>query len=133
MAALGFFGIGDTEMLVIMVAILIFFGGKRMPELAKGLGKALKELKRATNEVEQEFKRVMEEAENPPPAPLPPYTPAADALPAAPVVESLPAPAPVHDVQDLNPETRAHPEAAQEEAPKPAKPLWEDGEFHSDV
>ena len=90
LTSLGFFGIGDTEMLVIMVAILIFFGGQKMPELARGLGKALREFKRATSEVEREFKRVMDEVENPP-APMPKYTPSPSSLPAAPIQDLLPA------------------------------------------
>lgn len=89
-SSLAFFGIGDTEMFVIMVAILICFGGQKMPELARGLGKALREFRRATSEVEREFKRVMEEAENPP-APMPKYTPAATTLAAAPTQDLLPA------------------------------------------
>jgi sec-independent protein translocase protein TatA len=55
---------GDTEILLIMVAVLIFFGGDRLPELARGLGKALRELRRATTDVEQEFKRLVNEAEH---------------------------------------------------------------------
>jgi sec-independent protein translocase protein TatA len=62
--AIAFFGIGDTEILIIMVAILIFFGGERLPELARGLGKALRELRRATSDVEREFKRLVNEAEH---------------------------------------------------------------------
>ena len=60
---IAFFGMGDTEILLIMVAILIFFGGDRLPELARGLGKALRELRRATTDVEREFKRLVDEAE----------------------------------------------------------------------
>jgi TatA/E family protein of Tat protein translocase len=67
---LAFLGLSDTEILVIMAAILIFFGGKRMPELARGLGKALREFRRATSDVEREFKRLMDEAESQTIAPL---------------------------------------------------------------
>ena len=44
---LAFFGVGDTEILVIMVVILILFGGNKMPDFARGLGKTLKELRPA--------------------------------------------------------------------------------------
>lgn len=39
------FGIGHTEMLLIIGAMLLFFGAKKLPELAKGLGKGIKEFR----------------------------------------------------------------------------------------
>lgn len=47
------FGIGMTELLVILAIALIIFGPKRLPELAKHLGKALREFKKATDEVKE--------------------------------------------------------------------------------
>lgn len=46
---LGVFGLGGPEMILIVVAILIFFGGSKIPELAKGLGKGIREFKDAAN------------------------------------------------------------------------------------
>lgn len=62
--ALAFLGMSDTELMLVFAVVLIFFGGEKMPELAKGLGKIMREFRRATGEVEREFKRVMDEAEN---------------------------------------------------------------------
>ena len=45
------FGIGFQEMLVILVVVLIFFGPKRLPDLAKSLGKGIAEFKKASDEV----------------------------------------------------------------------------------
>lgn len=42
--------IGTPEMLLIAAAILLLFGGKKIPELAKGLGKGMKEFKKAVDE-----------------------------------------------------------------------------------
>lgn len=44
---------GGWEILLIALVILIFFGAKRIPELAKGLGKGIKEFKNATKEDEK--------------------------------------------------------------------------------
>ena len=47
------FGIGMTELLVILGIALIVFGPKKLPELAKHLGKAMREFRRATEEVKE--------------------------------------------------------------------------------
>lgn len=66
---LGFIeGIGGPELLFIMLIVLLLFGANRLPELARGMGRAIREFKKATSGVEQEVRRAMEE---PPPAPSP--------------------------------------------------------------
>ena len=42
-------GLGAPEIILIIIAILILFGGKKIPELMKGLGKGMKEFKDAQN------------------------------------------------------------------------------------
>ncbi len=49
------FGIGTTELLVILFIILLVFGSKKLPELARGLGKGINEFKRATQEIQSEL------------------------------------------------------------------------------
>lgn len=61
-------GIGGPELIMIMFVVLLLFGANRMPELARGLGRAVREFKKATSGVEQEVRRAMEE---PPPPPKP--------------------------------------------------------------
>jgi sec-independent protein translocase protein TatA len=56
-------GIGGPELIIILLVILLFFGAKRLPELAKGLGKSLKEFKNATQDVQNEFKDAMDAAD----------------------------------------------------------------------
>ncbi len=50
MTALLIGGIGTGEILLIILAILLIFGGKKIPELMRGMGKGVKEFKDAMNE-----------------------------------------------------------------------------------
>lgn len=62
-------------MVVILAVVLMLFGAKKLPELAKGLGQGIKEFKKATREVTDEVTSAMDE--NPPQQRrLPPSTPA---------------------------------------------------------
>ena len=45
------FGLGTTEILVIAIIVLLLFGGKKIPELMKGLGKGVKSFKDGMKEV----------------------------------------------------------------------------------
>ena len=46
------FGLGMQEILIIALIVLLLFGGKKIPELMKGLGKGVKSFKEGMNEVE---------------------------------------------------------------------------------
>jgi sec-independent protein translocase protein TatA len=43
-------GLGTTEIVVIALVLLVLFGGKKLPELARGVGDAVKEFRKASNE-----------------------------------------------------------------------------------
>lgn len=65
--------LGGWEIILILAVVLILFGAKKLPELAKGLGTGIKEFKKATREVTDEIQNAADE----PPAPqrkLPPET-----------------------------------------------------------
>ncbi len=47
---------GPTELIIIGVVILLLFGGRKIPELMRGLGKGVKEFKEATNEEDEKGK-----------------------------------------------------------------------------
>lgn len=47
--------ISGYEIVIIFLVVLLLFGAKRLPELARGLGKGMQEFRRATNEIKQEF------------------------------------------------------------------------------
>ena len=51
-----FGNIGAPEIILIVLAILILFGAKKIPELAKGIGKGMREFKKAVKEVEDDIK-----------------------------------------------------------------------------
>lgn len=53
-------GIGGPELLVIFLIVLLFFGARRLPELARGLGKSMKEFKKATQDVQDDFREAMD-------------------------------------------------------------------------
>lgn len=55
------FGLGGQELILILLIILLLFGAKKLPELARGLGKGMKEFKKAQNEIEEEFTKAVEE------------------------------------------------------------------------
>jgi sec-independent protein translocase protein TatA len=46
---------GTTEILLIVLVILIFFGAKKIPELAQGLGKGIREFRKAAKEVSEDM------------------------------------------------------------------------------
>ncbi|MBP5189950.1 MAG: twin-arginine translocase TatA/TatE family subunit [Bacteroidales bacterium] len=50
--------IGGQEILIILLIVLVLFGGKKIPELMKGLGKGVKEYKNAVNNVNEEIDSV---------------------------------------------------------------------------
>lgn len=55
---MGIGNFGMWEVLIIFLVILVFFGAKRLPELAKGMGKGIREFKDALNNVNQEIHKI---------------------------------------------------------------------------
>ena len=54
-------GIGPMEVTFLVIIVLILFGGKKIPELAKGLGQGIKEFNNAKASIEEEVKESMKE------------------------------------------------------------------------
>jgi len=72
---LALFNLGGTEIILILALVLIMFGAKKLPELAKGLGQGIKEFKKATKDVSDEMHNAMDDRyEAPRPKQLPPET-----------------------------------------------------------
>ena len=55
---------GMTEMLIIAFIVLLLFGGKKLPELMKGLGKGIREFNNAKASIETEVKESMKEIDD---------------------------------------------------------------------
>ena len=126
--------IGGSELMLIMVVILIFFGANKIPELARGLGKGIREFKDASTEIRREFEQVGQPAapnynqqpnpyaEQPQQQPTP--------LPLAPVVEAgsgfdpwAPAPAAAAAPQAAESHTAAPGHAFEHSTEEPAPPI----------
>ncbi len=56
-------GLGGQEMIFIFLALLLLFGAKKIPELARGLGKGIKEFKDATKDVRENIEEGLKESE----------------------------------------------------------------------
>ena len=57
-----FGSLGATEIILIIVAIVLLFGAKKIPELAQGVGKGMKEFKKAVKEVEEDITEIKDDS-----------------------------------------------------------------------
>lgn len=53
--------IGGTELVLILLVVVLFFGGKKIPELMKGLGKGVKSFKQGMAEVDNEVGKIKDD------------------------------------------------------------------------
>ena len=52
--------IGTTELILIVLVVILLFGGKKIPELMRGLGKGVKSFKEGVNEIQSEIEKPCE-------------------------------------------------------------------------
>lgn len=57
--------IGAPEIIFIVLIVLLLFGGKKIPELMRGMGKGVKMFKQGMNDIEDEVKRPLDEQQTP--------------------------------------------------------------------
>jgi sec-independent protein translocase protein TatA len=72
-------GIGQQELILLMAFALIFFGAKKLPEIARGIGKGMSEFRKAARDIQMEINREVDQVkkldprrDSPPPVPPPP-------------------------------------------------------------
>jgi sec-independent protein translocase protein TatA len=58
-----FFGLGGYEVIIVLFVVLLLFGGKKIPELMRGMGKGIREFNNARATIESELKEGMREAD----------------------------------------------------------------------
>ncbi|MBL4578178.1 MAG: twin-arginine translocase TatA/TatE family subunit [Flavobacteriales bacterium] len=58
-----FFNLGGGEIFIILLIVLLLFGSKKIPELARGLGKGIRYFKEATSDVQDEIKDSVKDTE----------------------------------------------------------------------
>ncbi len=56
-----FGSIGTYEIFIILLIVLLLFGSKEMPKIARKVGKSINDLKRATQDIQDEFKNILDE------------------------------------------------------------------------
>jgi sec-independent protein translocase protein TatA len=57
------FGLGGQEMIFVFLAVVLLFGGRKIPELMRGIGKGIREFNSAKNAVEDEIREGMREGD----------------------------------------------------------------------
>ncbi|HEY5792040.1 MAG TPA: twin-arginine translocase TatA/TatE family subunit [Chthoniobacterales bacterium] len=65
---IAFGSLGWPEILLIFLVVLVLFGAKRLPELARGLGRSLSEFRKAKDEFDQEIRKSAQELQSEKPA-----------------------------------------------------------------
>ncbi|MBI3585621.1 MAG: twin-arginine translocase TatA/TatE family subunit [Ignavibacteriales bacterium] len=56
--------LGAPEIILVLVVILIFFGAKKIPELAQGLGKGLREFRKAARDIQEDVEKEVKQIDD---------------------------------------------------------------------
>jgi sec-independent protein translocase protein TatA len=99
MLALGFGNFGGPDLFIILLIVLVLFGAKKLPELARSLGQSMNEFRKAR----EEFDRELHSASTDPKSQPQSYQPAQNVQPAQPAVQA-PQPPPAAVSNDQRPE-----------------------------
>jgi len=128
------FGIGPTELIVILVVALLILGPKRLPEIARSLGKGFAEFKRASNELRSQI----DISADVPPSPPPPVQPSIQsqseeqAGPADAATTEDPKPARVRETENRLKENLSIWDKTDEPEPEASAPIEDDAEAETE-
>lgn len=59
-----FENIGGPELLLILLVIFVFFGAKKIPEIAKGLGQGIREFRKAARDIQEEVNKEVKQIDD---------------------------------------------------------------------
>jgi sec-independent protein translocase protein TatA len=59
-----FENIGGPELLLILIVIFLFFGAKKLPEIAKGLGQGIREFRKAARDIQEEVNKEVKQVDD---------------------------------------------------------------------
>jgi sec-independent protein translocase protein TatA len=96
-------GIGTWELVLILFIALMVFGSKKIPEIARGLGKGMAEFRRAARDVQREISREIDDVER----------------------KITPAPSRPQSPEEI---AEAREKEVDQDLPEDARPIWEGGE-----
>ena len=99
MLALGFGNFGGPDLFIILLIVLVLFGAKKLPELARSLGQSMNEFRKAREDFDRELHSAGNEVKNQPQV----YQPAQNVQPAQPVVQAQQPTTPVGAGNDQRP------------------------------
>ncbi len=120
---LAFLNIGTQEMMLIVIVILFLFGGKKLPELARGLGRGIREFKDASDGIKREISDQINNFEKDLDVEEPAKSKAATSSPvAATVSEEMRAYEPVKTEEAASPETESIEKKPESNLPKFSAP-----------
>ena len=127
---MGIGNLGISELLVIFVIVLVFFGPRRMPEIARSLGSAMREFRRSLNQIQREFEEADPRSALRPDRsvldrmpesvrPRPPQAPGREETREGAAPGGEDAPSPGDGLADAAPDTGSAPTAASDGSPEP--------------
>ena len=100
MLALGFGNFGGPDLFIILLIVLVLFGAKKLPELARSLGQSMNEFRKAREEFERELHTATNDVKSQPQ----PYQPAQNVQPAQPAGQANQSQPPVTAGNDQRPQ-----------------------------
>ena len=115
---------GPSEWMLILIIVLVLFGAKRLPELARSLGQSMNEFRKAREEFDRELQQAANDVKTQPPQRT--FTPVAQVPQAAAPVQAVPQVQPAPGTQPVQPQQQPQAEPSQAAAGTAGTPQTSD-------